>query len=132
MVNRLDIIKDEAFERIYKVDVFDKEYKKMFGKSKQVYRAELEQLAVNLTILDESTKADALQRQQFEVIKQHAPLCAIRHVSRSNPRVIYVYTEQENAIVLLACGLEQATEKNYKEIIFRAEQRLHLLEEEEP
>lgn len=102
----------------------------MFGKSKKAYRSELEQLISNLTILDESTKADALLGQQFEVVTQHAPLCAIRHVSITNPRVIYVYTEQEDAIILLACGLEQDTEKDYKEIVLRAEKRLHLLKED--
>ena len=45
----MDIIKDEQFERVYMVDVFEKEYRKLFGKSKAIYQKEAEQLAVNLT-----------------------------------------------------------------------------------
>ena len=55
MVNKLDIIKDKLYNNIYRVDVFEKEYKKMFGKSKNLYLREHEQLAINLCILDTET-----------------------------------------------------------------------------
>ena len=61
----MDIIKDEQFERVYMVDVFEKEYRKLFGKSKAIYQKEAEQLAVNLTLLDAQGTA-ALEQDQFQ------------------------------------------------------------------
>lgn len=128
MVNILDIIKDDRFERVYMVDVFEKEYRKLFGKSKSTYLAELEQLAVNLELLDvQGTRA--LEQEQFHAIRGHSPLYSIRHISTANPRVLFVFTETEDAVVLLSCTLEKS-KNDYDSAINRAETRLHLLEEE--
>lgn len=124
-MNRLDIIKDERFENIYLVDVFEKEYRKMFAKSKKQYMEEHEQLATNLFILDSEMNA-ALERDQFHTVIGHAPLYSIRHISVANPRVLFVFAESDNAIVLLSCTLEKS-KKDYDEAIARAESRLRLL-----
>lgn len=128
MVNRLDIIKDERFQNIYFTDVFPKEYKRMFGKSKKQYELERNQLAINLSLLDTDKQA-ALEQKQFHAITGHHGLYSIRHVSVSNPRVIFVFAESDTAIVLLSCTLEKS-KNDYNEAIALAEQRLRLLEED--
>ena len=124
----MDIIKDEQFERVYMVDVFEKEYRKLFGKSKAIYQKEAEQLAVNLTLLDAQGTA-ALEQDQFHAVRGHSPLYSIRHVSVANPRVLFVFTETDGAIVLLSCALEKST-SDYDAAIKQAEKRLQLLNEE--
>lgn len=124
----MELIKDERFENIYMVDVFPREYKKLFGKSKAVYQEEHERLARNLYLLD-SEMENALQFQQFEQLTNQSPLCSIRHVSKTNPRVIFVFQKTESAVILLACALEKSA-KDYDEVIDRAKKRLRLLEED--
>lgn len=128
MVNILDIIKDKLYNNIYRVDVFEKEYKKMFGKSKSLYFREHEQLAINLHILDTEMNA-ALERDQFHAVIGHSPLYSIRHISQSNPRVLFIFTESDGAVVLLSCTLEKS-KSDYDAAIARAEERLNLLEED--
>ena len=128
MVNKLDIIKDKLYNNIYRVDVFEKECKKMFGKSKNLYLREHEQLAINLCILDTEMSA-ALERDQFHAVIGHPPLYAIRHVSQANPRVLFIFTESDGAVVLLSGTLEKS-KCDYNAAILRAEDRLHLLEED--
>lgn len=127
-MNILDIIKDDRFERVYMVDVFEKEYRKLFGKSQPTYTKELEQLAINLELLD-TQGPRALEQEQFHAIRGHTPLYSIRHISASNPRVLFVFTETDGAIVLLSCVLEKST-RDYDAAIKRAETRLQLLKEE--
>lgn len=128
MVNKVDIIKDDRFDNIYRVDVFEKEYRKMFGKSKNLYSKEHEQLAVNLSILDSEMNA-ALERDQFHAVTGSPSLYSIRHVSQANPRVLFVFAESDSAIVLLSCTLEKSS-SDYDAAIARAKERLCLLEED--
>lgn len=123
----MELIKDERFEHIYMVDTFPREYKKLFGKSSAIYKEELERLAQNLYILDTEME-DALQLQQFEQLTAKAPLCSIRHVSKTNPRVIFIFEKTESAVILLACALEKS-KKDYEEVTARAKARLRALEE---
>lgn len=122
----MDIIKTEGFERIYEVDVFSGEYKKLFGKNKRIYEKELDTLHTRLDFLDRNEKSP-LEQQQFEPVHDHPPLYSIRHVSQANPRVVFVFAEQDRSVVLLACTLEKST-NDYKKVIARAEERLKLLE----
>lgn len=128
MVHKLDIIKNDDFQHIYQVDVFAREYRKLFKKNDSEFRQEQEKLFQNLTILDTQLQK-ALELQQFERLTNHRPLCAIRHVSKTNPRVIFVFAESDDAIVLLACTLEKDT-SDYDQVIARAVERLRILEED--
>ncbi len=71
----------------------------------------------------------ALQLQQFEKLRGDPRLCSIRHVSKDNPRVLFVFTEGDDAIVLLSCVLEKS-KNDYNEAIAQAKRRLAQLEED--
>ena len=124
----MHIIKLDQFEHIYQVDKFEKEYRKLFGKSKKQFQKEQEQLLKNLYLLDDLQR-EALQLQQFEALAGQSPLCSIRHVSKTNPRIIFVFANIEDDIILLSCTLEKGT-VDYDQAIERAKSRWQSLEED--
>ena len=107
----MDLVQLSGFKRIYAVDTFAKQYKKLFGKSEAQYIKYSEKLNTNLGILD-ALGLDALEMQKFESLVNEDGLYSIRHVSQINPRVIFTVIttiSDEGEIVLLSCAKEKST-----------------------
>ena len=104
----MKLVKLAGFNRIFAVDTFQKEYKKLFGKSKAQYIEYYEKLKTNLDILD-TLYTDALEMQQFEPLVNEDGLYSIRHVSQVNPRVVFTMITDGGQVVLLSCAKEKST-----------------------
>ena len=125
----LDIQKLAGFNRIYQAECFPDEVDAMFGKSTGEKARYMKWLFKWLTILD-SDGMNALNLEQFEhLTKTDNPhMYAIRHPqSQINERYIYVYADEESAILLTA--FKEKNPHDYQSAITRAEHIYAQLEE---
>lgn len=113
------------FENIYRVDKFDKEFQRLFGKSKADYFRYLDQLERKLYILDDLGIC-ATDGYVFEkLVDRSEEIYSITfRRSKNNPRVIYFINDSD--IILLTAFLEKST-SDYDIGCNRAEKRVHIL-----
>ena len=119
-----------GFNRIYQAECFPDEVDKMFGKSAGDKKRYLKWLYTWLSILD-SDGMCAMNLEQFEQLKgtSNPNLYAIRHPhSQINERYIYIYADEESAILLTAFKEKDASD--YLSAIARAEHIIAELESE--
>ena len=110
------------FEHIWGVEGFDKEYQKLFAKSKQEYVSCLEELYRNLAMLD---SGDVSDRKTFEKIENN--LYAIRsNRRRVNPRVRYTAVLNDGRYILLLPFAEKS-KTDYEEGKRRARAQIRAL-----
>jgi len=124
----LDIQKLKGFERIYQAACFPDEVKSMFGKNIGEINRYMKWLFTWLSVLD-SEGMGALTLEQFEHLKgtSNPNLYAIRHPhSKINERYIYIYADNESAVLLTA--FKEKSAKDYKLAILRAENIIKQLE----
>jgi len=124
----LEIQKLAGFERIYQAECFPDEIKAMFGKSTGEMNRYLKWLFTWLSVLD-SEGMSALNLEQFEHLKgtEDPNLYAIRHPhSKINERYIYIYADNESAILLTA--FKEKSTSDYRSAIVRAENIVKQLE----
>lgn len=121
----LELKKLDGFERIYFVDSFFKEFKKLFNKDAQAYNKYIAKLNEHLTILDNSESSLTLPR--FEPLKNEKNLLAIRFVSKLNVRVIFSI-EANGTIVLLLTSFKEKSTSDYNSAINRAKKYVKELE----
>ena len=117
----LEIQKLSDFNRIYQAECFPDEVKAMFGKSKGEMRRYMKWLYTWLSVLD-NDGMDVLNLEQFEHLKNtsNPNLYAIRHPhSKINERYIYLYADNESAILLTA--FKEKNPHDYRVAIARAE-----------
>jgi hypothetical protein len=129
-VSLLEIQKIVGFNRIYQAECFPAEVDAMFGKSSGEKRRYLQWLYAWLSILDDSG-IEALSLEQFEHLKNtdNPHLYAIRHPhSQINERYIYVYADEESAILLTA--FKEHDKRDYESAIARATRIYTELEED--
>ncbi len=107
----MEFEKIEGFSRIYQVDCFEKEFVKATSE-KGLNGRYHKWLRRSLFILDDMGKK-ALNTESFEKLSvDSVDLYAIRYPhSKKNPRVIYVYAE-ENAIYILH-AFKESSSKDY-------------------
>lgn len=126
----MDRVKNERFKNIYEVDVFNKEFKKITGETKNDQRYH-KWLYRQLKIL-EDLGMKALMLDSFEPLSNTDPkLYSIRYnKSPLNPRVIYIYANGDE-IYLLAAFKESSKKSNsdYNKAIEIAHERLKYLSE---
>ena len=93
-----------GFDRIYQVDSFPNEFNAMFGKNKGEQKRYLQWLYTWLTVLDsQGQKAITLQQFEYLLDTDDPRLYAIRHPhSQINERYIYVYVDDDAAVLLTA------------------------------
>ena len=125
-----EIQKLTGFSRIYQAECFPDEVDEMFGKSTGDKKRYLKWLYTWLSILD-SDGMNVLNLEQFEKLKgtNNPNLYAIRHPhSQINERYIYIYADEESAILLTAFKEKDAAD--YQPAITRAEHIIAELEGE--
>ena len=122
----MELVKLEDYNHIYAVDTFAKEYKGLFGKSKKDYTSYKQILETNLRILDRVDLQQALTYLQFEKL-ENEELYSIRHVSKSNPRVIFASVLEGHVILLVA--FKEKRESDYQNALRKAKDRMKELEE---
>ncbi|GHS98584.1 hypothetical protein AGMMS50276_20650 [Synergistales bacterium] len=126
----LEIQKVVGFTRIYQAECFLSEVDAMFGKSTGDKQRYLRWLYTWLSVLDDCGM-EALAFEQFEHLKNtdNPHLYAIRHPhSQINERYIYVYMDEESAILLTAFKEHDA--RDYEAAIARAARIYSKLEED--
>jgi hypothetical protein len=129
-VDDTEIQKLIGFNRIYQAECFPDEVDKMFGKSTGDKKRYLKWLYTWLSILD-SDGMSVMNLEQFEQLKgtSNPNLYAIRHPrSQINERYIYIYADEESAILLTAFKEKDAAD--YQSAITRAEHIIAELESE--
>jgi hypothetical protein len=129
-VRLLEIQKIAGFTRIYQAECFPAEIDAMFGKSAGEKNRYLRWLYTWLSILD-GYGMEVLTLEQFEHLKNtdNPHLYAIRHPhSQINERYIYVYVDNESAILLTA--FKEHDTRDYEAAIDRAARIYAELEED--
>lgn len=112
----------DDFENIWQIEGFDKEYQKLFGKSKNEFEKCKEELYRNLIFLDSDDISDRLA---FEKIEDN--LFAIRsNYRRINPRVLYTAVLNDGRYVLLLPFAEKS-KSDYEEGKRRARAQIRAL-----
>ena len=125
----MDIQKLAGFNRIYQAECFPDEVNRMFGKSTGEKNRYMKWLYTWLSVLDSDGK-NALNLEQFEYLMgtDNPHLYAIRHPhSKINERYIYMYADEESAILLTA--FKEKSTSDYQSAIVRAENIFARLEE---
>ena len=123
----LELIKTEGFEKIYEVEQFEKEFKKIAKRDRRYY----DWLIAKLSVLEDKGM-EALRLESFEPLPRTDPkLYSIRYPhSPLNPRVIYIYAKGDE-IYLLTAFKESSKKSNsdYDSAIEVAHKRLKYIEE---
>lgn len=123
----MEILRMEGYESIYELDSFQMDFEGIFKKDKGNKKRYLSWLDRRLKLLDELGKS-AAETAGFEWIEDSRHLCAIRYPhSEKNLRVIYVYADGSN-VILLSAFLEKS-KKDYKAAIKKCEQIIRKLKE---
>ncbi|MCL1829208.1 MAG: hypothetical protein FWG32_06910 [Oscillospiraceae bacterium] len=125
-----EIQKLTGFNRIYQAECFPDDVDKMFGKSTGDKKRYLRWLYTWLSILD-CDGMSVLNLEQFEQLKgtSNPNLYVIRHShSQINERYIYMYADEDSAILLTAFKEKDASD--YQSAITRAEHIIAELEGE--
>lgn len=118
----MDIIKIDELRKVYRVDVFDKELKKLFNKSLNEYLEYTKYLLGRLRFLEECdyhpTKApyEHLKVNGYDLYR----IASKSH--KKNVRVIYFYKENDDIVLLAA--FEEKNKSDYNNNINNAINRL--------
>lgn len=97
----------QGYNHIYAVDSFFDDFKKLFGKDTYTYESEKKHLLVSLRMLDQQPLSELLKMgARFERLSNE-DLYVIRHVSKTNPRTIFVTGDEDGNLYLLNCFLEK-------------------------
>lgn len=124
----MNLISLNGYKKIYSIDSFWDDYKKLFGKDTHSYQKEKETLLTNLHTLDDQPLIESLKmRSRFERLSNEE-LYVIRHVSKTNPRVVFVTSDEDGNFILLNSFLEKSRE-DYEIAKDRAKGILKILEE---
>ncbi len=128
----MNIYKCNDFKRIYCSENFWDDYRSLFGKNKKDFDSYCSRLISNLSFLDNIKNMNlALQNQNFEKLS-NSSFYSIRHVSKLNPRVIFICfvenTDNLDEIILLTAFLEK-DKKDYAKAIQKANSILKSLQE---
>lgn len=98
----------KGYNHIYTVDSFFDDFKKMFGKDAHTYESEKKYLLSSLKMLDQQPLSELLKMgARFEHLTNE-DLYVIRHVSKTNPRSIFVTGDDDGNLYLLNCFLEKS------------------------
>lgn len=119
----MEILNYTGFDKIYYLDVFEKELSKL-TKQDPKYANWLER---KLEILERGATA-ATDGKQFEKLS-NCELFSIRHVSKQNERIIYYIIDEDDSVILL-CAFNERNKSDYRNAISKAIQRLKILEKE--
>lgn len=115
-------------ERIYYLEPFEKELQSLFGKSKTEYSHYMKYLIECLTVLDKTPAH--LSTPPFEHLKVDGyDLYRIKSKSnKNNVRVIYLYTYDEDIVLL--CAFQEENKSDYHNNINKAKSRIKFVTEE--
>lgn len=119
----MEILNYIGFDKIYFLDVFEKELSKL-KKHDSKYASWLER---KLEILEHGATA-ATDGKQFEKLSNYE-LFSIRHVSKRNERIIYYIIDEDDSVILLLAFCER-NKSDYRNAIDTALKRLKKLKEE--
>lgn len=124
----MEILKYSEFRRVYRVDAFDKELKKLFNKSSREYKDYLIYLVERLRFLEDSNCR--LTEGSFEKLTvTEYELYRIKQKSKGkNVRVIYFYRENDDIVLLAA--FEENNKSDYRNNIDKAISRIKHIEKE--
>ncbi len=119
----MEILNYTGFDKIYYLDVFEKELSKLKKKNPK-YAKWLER---KLEILERGATA-ATDGKRFEKLENY-DLYSIRHVSKQNERIIYYIIDEDDSVILL-CAFQESNTSDYRNAINTSLQRLKILKEE--
>ena len=98
----------EGYTRIYAVDSFFDDFKKLFGKDARSYELEKKHLLSSLKLLDQQPLPELIKMgKRFERLVNE-DFYVIRHVSKTNPRSIFIIADDDGNLCLLNCFLEKS------------------------
>lgn len=124
----MELLKISGYEKIYEVDVFEKEFYAMFSKSKGEAKRYQNWLDKRLHVLDQ-LGAQATDGLNFKKLSGYDNMYEIRYPrSKANPRVIYCILSDDGALILLAASKEKSS-SDVSSAAERAFSRLRILEE---
>lgn len=124
----MQLIKRVGYEKIYELDSFDKDYRKMFGKG-GAHNSYYKKFLENLKVLDNVSSIEhALIDQRFELIDGESHIYSIRHKSKMNPRVLFFHTTADGVYILL-CGFLEKSKSDYDVALRKAKGILKELEQ---
>ena len=96
----------DEYKNIYAVSSFWDNYRRLFGKDSSSYQREKKRLLTNLNMLDTCPLIELLNLAPFERLTNE-DLYVIRHVSKHNPRVIFVAGDDDGNFYLIHSFLEK-------------------------
>lgn len=123
----MDIVLLDGFQKIYAVDCFEKEFQHLFDSAS--LKRYTNWLWRNLRNLDRYGKK-AVDGTHIEKLRHDKhDFYSIRSAnSKSNPRVVFIFATQDDAVILLCAMLEKSSE-DYRKGLRRANGRFQELEE---
>lgn len=123
----MEILHTEGYEAVYEIDSFKSDFNRMFKKDSGNRKRYLNWLDRRLHLLEELGRY-AVETEGFEWLEGSDVLCCMRYPhSKRNPRIVYVYADGEN-IILLTAFMEKASQ-DYKAAIKRSERAVERLKE---
>lgn len=125
----MEIIKNALFSKVYEVKCFQDEFLNMTKEENAgvpPYPRYQKWLIKSLQTLDELGKK-ALNLRDFEQLEKKEPkICSIRYPnSVLNPRVLFVYLEEDK--ILLLAAFKEKSKSDYTRNISRAKKRFKVL-----
>ena len=115
----MEIVSLDDFERIYSVDVFEKEVTKLFSKSTADYYRYIDFLHSELHKI--SNRKETTNREE-PITYKDATLYSIKKRMKKNTRVLYYYMKDDNIILLTA--FDEKNKSDYDNGKVRAYNRL--------
>ena len=104
----VQLVSLKGYKKIYAVDSFFDEFKKLFGKDTHTYELEKKSLLTSLDLLDQHPLLELLKMgARFERLSNEE-LYVIRHVSKTNLRCIFVTGDEDGNFYLLNSFLEKS------------------------
>lgn len=124
----MQVLKTEGFNNIFHVDVFEKEFCSLFGKSKGEMKRYQNWLDRSLGILDE-LGVQATDNKTFRKISGYEDLYEIRYPhSKLNTRALHCILLDDGEVILLAATKEKES-SDVSSAAELAARRLRLLKE---
>lgn len=122
----MNLLKVKGFKKIYALEVFEKEFRKLFKKNNDEYRQYLKRLRSKLKLLDKYGRVIVDQINTIESLKE-TELFAIRLIGKQNVRVIFAIVVSQKIILLQS--FEEGNKNNYNLALQTAKERLKLIGE---
>lgn len=121
---------NDGLEKVYTHESFEKEFRKMFGKSKRDLNKEIEWFHRQLKRLenDFDLYKDPEDKIFEKLTNTKVDLYSIRHKSLFNPRYLY-FTIEDEAIILVT-AFRETRKSDYEDSINRATERTKQIKEE--